>query len=78
MEEKGTTLKISHKATFEMLAVLEVQLETYKRCYAEYSEASNEKMMDYYKGRAERLEGIVEQIYTQHPYWRPRADEDEE
>lgn len=78
MEEKGTTLIIGEEATLELLAMLEVDLKSYKSYYAEYSEKGNQNMMDYYKGHAEHLEDIIEQIYTQHPYYRPKADEDKE
>lgn len=78
MEEKGTTLIIGPLATCELLAMMEVNLKRYKRYYAEYSEKGNQNLMDYYKGHAERLEDIVEQIYTQHPCYRPKADEDKE
>lgn len=78
MEEKGTTLIIGEEATLELLAMLKVDLKTYKRYYAEYSEKGDQNMMDYYKGHAEHLEDIIEQIYTQHPYYRPKADKDKE
>ena len=78
MEEKGTTLIIGEEATLELLAMLKVDLKTYQRYYAEYSEQGNQDMMDYYKGHAEHLEDIIEQIYTQHPCYRPKTDEDKE
>ena len=78
MEEKGTTLIIGEEATLELLAMLKVDLKTYKRYYAEYSEKGNQDMMDYYKGHAEHLEDIIEQIYSQHPCYRPKADEHKE
>lgn len=78
MEEKGTTLIIGEEAALELRAMLEVDLKTYQRYYAEYSEQGNQDMMDYYKGHAEHLEDIVEQIYTQHPCYRPKADKDKE
>lgn len=78
MEEKGTTLIIGEEATLELLAMLKVDLKTYQRYYAEYSEQGNQDMMDYYKGHAEHLEDIIEQIYIQHPCYRPKADEDKE
>ena len=78
MEEKGTTLIIGKEATLELLAMMEVNLKRYKRYYAEYSEEGNQNLMDYYKGHAEHLEDIIEQIYTQHPCYRPKADEDKE
>ena len=76
MEEKSTTLIIGYEATYELLAVLEVQLDAYKRGYAKSSKDGDEDMMGYYKGHAEHLEDIIEQIYTQHPYYRPRNDKD--
>ena len=78
MEEKGTTLIIGEEATLELLAMLKVDLKTYQRYYAEYSEQGNQDMMYYYKEHADHLEDIIEQIYTQHPCYRPKADEDKE
>ena len=80
MGNKITTLKMSYNATITVMTILRHQIEERQEYLDKIDRLQDgeDHFAEYHRKTINYINGVLEQIYKQHPYWRPKADEDKE
>lgn len=79
MGNKITTLKISYNATITVMTILRHQIEERQEYLDKIDRLQDgeDHFAEYHRKAINYINGVLEQIYRQHPYWRPGTTPEE-